>query len=59
MKPRTFIVFGGCHVKGYGVKNASSFVNYFSNDTGLKCMSSTANFQIKKIHEVSVKIEHY
>lgn len=59
MKHHTFIAFGGCHISGYGAGNASSFVNYFSRDAKLKCINTTANFQIKRIQQVTNQIEQY
>lgn len=59
MKPRSFIVFGGCHVAGYGVGEHNSFINFFSSHSKTKCLNVFSNFQIKNIQVIDKIIEQY
>ena len=59
MKPRSFIVFGGCHVAGYGVGEQNSFINFFSSQSKTECLNIFSNFQIKNIQAIDKIIERY
>jgi hypothetical protein len=57
MKNPSMLVFGGCHVAGYGVGKNASFIHHITTNTPIESQCIYPNFQLKKVIEIQEKID--